>query len=85
MFEEYLEAGMKLAHYELLDGDEGFFASIPGARGVWGNAPTLEECRDELYSAFEEWILLSIRLGHELPELNGVRLELPKLERLEVA
>jgi predicted RNase H-like HicB family nuclease len=85
MFDEYLAAGMKLAHYELLNDNEGFYGNIPGAQGVWGNAQTLEECREELYSALEEWVLLSIRLGHELPEFNGIRLELPKLERLEVA
>jgi predicted RNase H-like HicB family nuclease len=85
VIEEYLEAGMKLAHYELLEDNEGFYGSIPGAKGVWGNAQTLEACRDELHSALEEWVLLSVRLGHELPEFNGIRLELPKLERLEVA
>lgn len=84
MIEEYLEAGMKLAHFELLAENEGFYASIPGAQGVWGNAQTLEECRDELHSALEEWVLLSIRLGHELPEFNGIRLELPKLERSQI-
>jgi predicted RNase H-like HicB family nuclease len=84
MIEEYLEAVMKLAHYELLAENEGFYASIPGARGVWGNAQTLEECRDEFHSALEEWVLLLIRLGHELPEFNGIRLELPKLERAQI-
>ena len=85
MFEEYLNAGMHLANYELLENNEGFFASIPGAQGVWANEDTLEKCRDELRSAFEDWVLIGIRLGHELPELNGVRLITPSMERLEVA
>ena len=85
MFEEYLNAGMHLAKYELLENNEGFFASIPGAQGVWANEDTLEKCRDELRSAFEDWVLIGIRLGHELPELNGVRLITPSMERLEVA
>jgi predicted RNase H-like HicB family nuclease len=85
MFEEYLNAGMHLAKYELLEDDEGFFGSIPGAQGVWANENTLEKCRDELRSAFEDWVLIGIRLGHELPELNGVRLVAPSMERLEVA
>jgi predicted RNase H-like HicB family nuclease len=85
MFEEYLNAGMHLAKYELLEDNEGFFGSIPGAQGVWANEDTLEKCRDELRSAFEDWVLIGIRLGHELPELNGVRLVTPSMERLEVA
>jgi hypothetical protein len=31
MFEEYLAAGMKLAHYELLAENQGYYASIPNA------------------------------------------------------
>jgi predicted RNase H-like HicB family nuclease len=79
MIQEYLEAGMHLARYELLSGDEGFYAEIDGIQGVWANAQTLEECRDELYSAFEEWVLLSIRLGDELPVLNGIELSVPEI------
>jgi predicted RNase H-like HicB family nuclease len=80
MFEEYLNAGMQQAHYELLSGDEGFYAEITGITGVWANADTLELCREELRSAFEEWILLNIRLGDELPIISGVYLQIPTLE-----
>jgi predicted RNase H-like HicB family nuclease len=79
MIQEYLEAGMHLAQYELLAGDEGFYAEIVGVQGVWANAPTLEQCRTELYSALEEWVLLSIRLGDALPVLNGIELNAPEL------
>jgi predicted RNase H-like HicB family nuclease len=52
MIQEFLETGMHLARYEMLAGDEGFYAEIEGVQGVWANAPTLEQCREELYSAF---------------------------------
>ena len=85
MLIEYTQSAMHQAHYELLPEDKLYYGEIPGFEGVYATAETLEECRDELHSALEEWVLLSIRLGHELPEFNGIRLELPKLERLEVA
>ena len=71
MFEEYLNAGMKLATYEILENNEGFYGCIPGAQGVWGNAQTLEECRDELRSALEEWSLFKIAKGDDLPVFGG--------------
>jgi predicted RNase H-like HicB family nuclease len=83
MFEDYLNAGMHLAKYELLEGDEGFFGSIPGAQGVWANEDTLEKCRDELRGALEDWVLFRIRQGFELPEFSGVRLPVPDLDHAE--
>ncbi len=83
MFEEYLNAGMHLAKYELLEENEGFFGSIPGAQGVWANEDTLEKCRDELRSAFEDWVLFRIRKGFDLPEFAGVQLSLPDFDQLE--
>ncbi|NJK43298.1 MAG: type II toxin-antitoxin system HicB family antitoxin [Pleurocapsa sp. SU_196_0] len=85
MFEEYLNAGMHLAKYELLEGDEGFYAEIPAAPGVWANAATLEECRDILREALEEWVLLGISLHHELPVFGDARLNLPYQHALEAA
>ena len=36
-----------------------FFGRIEGVQGVWANEDTLEACREELRSAFEDWILFS--------------------------
>jgi predicted RNase H-like HicB family nuclease len=74
MFEEYLNAGMKLARYELLEDDEGFYGHIPETPGVWANADSLEVCRNELREVLEGWVLLSIARNHELPVLGGVRI-----------
>ena len=71
MFEEYLNAGMRLATYEILENNEGFYGCIPSAQGVWRNAQTLEECRDELRSALEKWNLFKIAYGDNLPVLGG--------------
>lgn len=77
MLTAYIRAAMKSAHYELEEGE--FYGEIPGLQGVLATAATLEACRDELESVLEGWILLGLRLGHELPEVDGINLN-PKLE-----
>ncbi len=61
MLARYMHAAMKKARYEILP-DGTFYGEIPGFDGVWANADTLEECRDELEEVLEEWILLGISL-----------------------
>jgi predicted RNase H-like HicB family nuclease len=63
---------MRHARYELLEDDGTFYGEIEGLPGVWANAPTLEACRDELSEVLEGWVILGLRLGHEMPELDGI-------------
>jgi predicted RNase H-like HicB family nuclease len=73
MFTRYIHEAMKLAKYKILE-DGTYYGDIPGFRGVLANADNLEECRDELQEILEEWLILGLRLGHDLPEANGIRL-----------
>ena len=75
MLTEYIRAGMRKAHYEMLD-DGTFFGTIEGFRGLWANGDSLEACREELRSVFEDWLLLALRDGDELPALEGISLNL---------
>ena len=75
MLTEYINAAMRRAKYELLGGDEGFWGEIPGLQGVWANADTLEECRDELQSALEEWIILGLQFNDPFPDVDGMTIE----------
>jgi predicted RNase H-like HicB family nuclease len=71
---EYIRAGMRRAHYEIL-GDTGtYFGSIPGLEGVWAEADTLEACRDELQEVLEDWIVLGLQMGHPLPVVDDIDL-----------
>jgi predicted RNase H-like HicB family nuclease len=85
MLTEYIEAAMRKAKYELLGGGEGFFARIPGYKGVWANASTLEACRDELREVLEDWILVRVRLGLSLPVTAGIDLNDRKPRKRKVA
>ncbi len=70
MLTKYIEAAMRKAKYEILEEDEGFYGEIPGFDGVWSNAPTLEECREELEAALETWLLFRISRGLKVPTVG---------------
>jgi predicted RNase H-like HicB family nuclease len=74
MLSAYLQAAMRRATYEILEDDGSFYGSIPGFQGVYANAPTLEECREQLLEVLEGWILLGISLHHKLPVVEGINL-----------
>lgn len=52
MLTQYIHAAMRRARYEILS-DGTFYGEIPGFQGVYANADTLEECRDELKEVLE--------------------------------
>ena len=73
MLTAYIQAAMRLAKYEILE-DHTYYGEIPGFQGVWANADSLEACRDQLQSVLEDWLLLGLRMGHDLPVVGGINL-----------
>lgn len=80
MLTRYITAAMHRATYEILE-DGTFYGSIPDCAGVLANSESLEECRDELQEALEGWIALGLKLGHNLPVIEGIDINI----RQEVA
>ena len=74
MLTAYITAALRQAHYELLPDDGGYFGTIQGLDGVWAQAASLEECRDQLQEVLEEWIILGLRMGHPIPVIDGIAL-----------
>ncbi len=79
MLTAYVNAAMRKARYEVLAEDEGFFGRIDALDGVWANAKNLETCREELREVLEEWIVLGLRMGHDIPEIDGISLNIQKV------
>ena len=75
----YINAAMHSAHYELLEGGEGYVGKIPKLQGVWANADSLEACRDELREVLEEWIILGLKMNHHIPVIDGIELNFEKV------
>lgn len=73
MLTAYIEEAMKRARYKILE-DKTYYGWVQELPGVWAQASTLEECRAELQEVIEDWLLLGLKLGHEIPVLGGVDL-----------
>lgn len=74
MLTEYIRTAMGQARYQILD-DGSFYGEIPAFQGVYANANTLEECREELQEVLEGWIILGLRMGHALPIVDEIQLD----------
>jgi len=70
MLSEYIAAAMRGAEYKMLD-DKTYWGEIPLLQGVWANADSLKECEEELESVLEDWIMMGLDFGDELPEIDG--------------
>ena len=62
MLTEFIAKQLKRARYKPLK-DGGYLGEIPGLKGVWANKKTLEDCREELRSALEDWVLFKLKDG----------------------
>ena len=65
---------MRRARYEVIEDDGTFYGAIPGLDGVWGNASTMEACRQELESVLQEWLLFRLSRQLPIPPLDGIEL-----------
>jgi len=75
MLTKFIHAAMAKAIYEILS-DRTYYGEIPGFSGVFSNAATLEACREQLQEVLEGWILIGLKMGHTIPEVDGICLEM---------
>ena len=74
MLTRYIEAAMSKAQYEILE-DGTFYGEIPQCPGVYANADTLDGCRTELQEVLEDWIILGLKMGHDIPPIGKISLD----------
>ncbi|MGC8786798.1 MAG: type II toxin-antitoxin system HicB family antitoxin [Anaerolineae bacterium] len=70
---DYVEQAMAHAVYDKLE-DGTFVGRIPLCQGVIAFGTTLRECEEELRSTLEDWILVGLKLKHQLPVIAGIDL-----------
>jgi predicted RNase H-like HicB family nuclease len=73
MLTKYILQAMRHGKYEIMESGR-FFGTIPECEGLWAEGPTLEDCREELQSTLEDWLLLGLQEGHTLPVIEGIDL-----------
>ncbi len=71
MFAEYIQAALERAQYKIIGDEEPYFASASELPGVCASGKTIEECRKELISVIEGWVLLRLRMGRSIPPVGG--------------
>jgi predicted RNase H-like HicB family nuclease len=76
MLVDYITAALRHAHYEILADDQSYYGDIPNFEGVYANAETLENCREELAEVLEEWVLFRVSKGLPLPVVDGLELKI---------
>lgn len=74
MLTQYIHSAMGKAVYEILP-DRTYYGEIPGFEGLYANSSTLDGCREQLQEVLEDWIVLGLRLGHKLPPVDGIKLD----------
>ncbi len=74
MIQDYFDNYLKKARYEMIDDGKKFYAEIKELRGVWAVGKTLEECRQNLLSTLEGWLIFRLRKNLPVPKFR-----LPKL------
>jgi predicted RNase H-like HicB family nuclease len=66
---EYIALAMAQAAYDKLE-DGTFAGRIPSCPGVIAFAVTLRQCKEELRSTLEDWLLVGLKMGYSLPGLD---------------
>ena len=80
---DYIRQAMEQAEFDKLD-DGTFGGTVPPCAGVLAFGSTLRECETELRSTLEDWILVGIKMGHPLPVMGGIDLNMePKREPVD--
>lgn len=79
MLMKYIQAAMRHAKYEILSDDGSFYGEIPACEGVYANAASFEECREQLNEVLEEWILFRVHKNLDLPVINGIVLTIKEV------
>jgi len=71
MIQDFINTFLAKARYEMIDGGKRFYAEIPALRGVWATGKTLEECRTNLLSSLEGWLIFRLRNRLAVPHFKA--------------
>ena len=77
MIRDYLDEALRRAKYSTLE-DGSYAAEVKGLKGVIATGPTLEACRGALQEVIEEWILVRVSRGLDIPSVGGVKIRIRK-------
>ena len=56
-----------------------YYGEIPECNGVYANATTLEDCREQLAEVLEEWVFVRVHQLLPLPVIDGIELTIKEV------
>ena len=71
MIQDFLTSNLNKADYEMIDGGKRFYGEIKGLRGVWAVGKTLEECRRNLVTTIEGWLIVRLKKNLPIPQFKS--------------
>jgi predicted RNase H-like HicB family nuclease len=77
MIRRYVDQALQRARYTQLE-DGSYCAEVRGLRGVIAMGATLEKCRSSLQEVLEEWILVRVARGLDVPALGKEKIRIRK-------
>ena len=75
MIRTYLDAALSRARYTQLE-DGSYGAEVRGLRGVIATGSTLKACRNALGEVVEEWVLVRVSKGLDIPALGAAKIRI---------
>lgn len=84
MITTYIIKNLNRARYKILE-DGIYFGEILELKGVWASGKTLEKCRETLREVLEEWLILKLRDGDKIPNLQIIKKSSHKILDLKYA
>jgi predicted RNase H-like HicB family nuclease len=78
MIQDFINRYIAMARYEMIDDGARFYAEIKQLQGVWAIGDTLEECRENLLSTLEGWLILRLRKNLPIPTFK------PRITKLQM-
>ena len=74
LVEQWSTAALNEAEVKSLD-EEGYFVSVPAARGAWACEPTVDEAMVVLKEVLVDWVTLKLAdRDDDIPSFGGIRL-----------
>ncbi len=70
MIQDFLTTNLNKATYEIIDNGKRFYGEIKDLRGVWALGKTLEECRRNLMTTVEGWLILRLKKNLPIPNFK---------------
>jgi predicted RNase H-like HicB family nuclease len=77
MIRQYVDRALRRARYDKLD-DGTYCAEVSELQGVLATGMTLEDCRDQLAEVVEEWVLVRVSQGLEVPALDDIEVKVSR-------